>query len=353
MTLNATSALPLVSVIILNFNARTLLPRAVESVRTQEYPAIELILVDNGSTDGSQELLRQYEPTATVLAHSTNLGYAQGMNTGYAAAHGEVVVPLNVDAVLHPTFLRAALARLSQHPEVGVIAAEVVRVSDTGDWRFWQSRLRLPSEGGVVSLTPLLRVQVLDGAPGDWRPSFKANGACPIIRRQLVSDLQARFGVGPFDPVFDTYGEDVDFAFKAWALGWRTMYAREVQAGHVRSYASPLELPNKRGRLRVNLLAERYINAVRHLPAAHALAVVVVALREDVAMVRRQTQRGDREAARDLRLALQRVACLGPGLLRFRRHRTWAQIDFPTAVYCQRGAPPGHNLAPRQAVRHL
>jgi GT2 family glycosyltransferase len=330
---------PLVSVVILSYNSVDLLPRAVQSVQEQDYPATELIIVDNGSSDGTAALLDRYETYATVIRLGDNTGFARGMNTGYDASHGKYLVPLNTDAVLHPTFVRCAVELLEQYPDVGVIAPEVVRIGTDTSRRWWEAEQQFPSEGGVVALTPLMRVQVLEGdaeAIGDWRPSFKANGACPIIRRDLIEDLKRSFGAGPFDPVFDTYGEDVDFAFKAWALRWRTMYSRNVLAGHVRSYASPLALVDKRGRLRINLIAERYINAVRHLPAQRMLPVVLIALGEDLRMVLHQRRKGDHEAWRDVLAGLQRVWRMWRVLLRFRAwHRTWRSINTQREVYCK------------------
>lgn len=330
---------PLVSVVILSYNSVDLLPRAVQSVQEQDYTPVELIIVDNASGDGTTALLAQYEACATVIRLGENTGFARGMNTGYAAAHGQYIVPLNTDAVLHPTFVRCAVELLEQHSDVGVIAPEVVKIRTDTPWRWWETKQQFPSEGGVVTLTSLMRVHVLEGTAeqiGDWRPSFKANGACPIIRRDLIEDLQCTFGVGPFDPVFDTYGEDVDFAFKAWALRWRTMYSRSVLAGHVRSYASPLALVDKRGRLRINLIAERYINAVRHLPVQRMLPVVLLALVEDLRMVQHQRRKGDRDAWPDVRAGLVRVWHMWRDLVRFRAwHHTWRSIDTGTEVYCK------------------
>lgn len=333
------SATPLVSVVILSYNSVNLLPRAVQSVQEQDYAPIELIIVDNASSDGTAILLDQYEACAMVLRLNRNTGFARGMNRGYDASHGQYIVPLNTDAVLHPTFVRRAVELLEQHRNVGVIAPHVVRIGIDTPWRWWEGDQQFPSEGGVVTLTPLMRVQVLEGDEetiGNWRPSFKANGACPIIRHDLIEDLKRTFGAGPFDPVFDTYGEDVDFAFKAWARRWHTMYSGDVLAGHVRSYASPLALADKRGRLRINLIAERYINAIRHLPMQRMLPVVLLALAEDLRMVLQQRCKGDYQAWPDVQAGLKRVWRMWRDLLRFRAwHRTWHSIDTQTEVYCR------------------
>ena len=331
---------PLVSVVILSFNSKHLLPRAVQSVLDQTYTRTELIIVDNNSSDGTVELLDIYVDVARVILLDENTGYARGMNRGYEAASGEFLVPLNTDAVLHPTFISEAVRLFEQHMELGVIAAEVLKIDGSGEWRFWleppDKQESYKSEGGVVALSRQMRVRVIEDNAEDFRVSFKANGACPVIRRRLLEDMEARFGFAPFDPVFDTYGEDVDFAFKAWSLRWQTMYARRVLAGHVRSYASPLELPDKRGRLRINLIAERYINAVRHLPPGKLASVLLASVREDATVLAGQLRKGDVGVIKDIAIAFARIVHLLPSLIRFRRtHRTWRSINFEREVYCE------------------
>lgn len=334
---------PFVSVVILTYNSRHMLDRSVASVLAQRGVAVELIVVDNASTDGTADALAHHEGAATIVRLPRNLGFARGMNVGYEVARGELIVPMNADVVLHPDFCRAAADRFAAHPDVGVIGPYVLRVGEEGDGRFWEWEppVALPLDGAVVGLTRvLLRVRSVEEGGDTWRVSFKANGCCPVVRRATIEALRARFGVGPFDPVFDTYGEDVDFAFKTWALRWRTMFAREVLASHVRSYASPIELRDKRGRLRVNLIAERYINAIRHLPPAQLLTVCAVALANDLAMIPLQRAKGDREAARDVGAAFARLWRLRGGLWRFRRrHQNWRAIDFDTEVYCADSPP--------------
>ena len=329
---------PLVSVVILTWNSKDLLPRAVESVCAQTYERVEIIVVDNASTDGTAELARSYDHVATTLLLDENTGFARGMNAGYDASHGDICVLMNCDAVLRPDVARRAVDLFARHPDVGVIGANIWRLDrDAPDWRFWDwdrdAIAALPFDGGVVALDRLLHVRGLKTRV-PWQVSFKANGACPLVRRATIEDMRERFGAAPFDPVFDTYGEDVDFAFKTWTLGWRTMFAADLVVGHVRSYASELDMWDKRGRLRVNLIAERYINAARYLPPAQLLAVLTVALATDVTAATRQRRKGDRTAYADLRTALARILRLRPGLLRFRRrHQPWRRIDFRRVVY--------------------
>ena len=349
MQLMAEAETPLVSIVILTWNSRHMLARSVASVLAQRGVPVELIIVDNASTDGTAAALAEYAAVATVARLPRNLGFARGMNVGYEIARGEFVVAMNADVVLHPDFCAAAVAHFRAHDDVGVIGPYVLRVGEEGDGRFWEwdTPVDLPLDGAVVGLTRVfLRVRSVEAYDDTWRVSFKANGCCPIVRRRTIEDLRDRFGVAPFDPVFDTYGEDVDFAFKTWALRWRTMFARDVIAGHVRSYASPIELRDKRGRLRVNLIAERYINAVRHLPPAQLLTVAGVALLNDLALIPLQRLKGDARAAADVGAAFARLRRLRRALWRFRRqHRNWERIDFATEVYCADSPPPQRELS--------
>lgn len=325
-----------VSIVILSFNSAKLLARAIESILNQTVKAFEIIVVDNASEDNTRAVINTYKDYVQAILLDENTGYARGMNKGFAAAHGEFFVPLNTDAVLHPTFIEQALKVFRRHAEVGVVAAEVFKIDESDDWRFWHSEPgKYKSEGGVVSLNKEMRVEVIDDA-FDGSPSFKANGACPVIRRRTLEDLRARFGFAPFDTVFDTYGEDVDFAFKAWSLRWHTRFAKNVCAGHIRSYASPVEMPDKRGRLRVNLIAERYINALRHLPLNELLKFIPRALKEDLQLIVTQTRKHDFQILRDTQQAFARLARLLPALLQFRvRHKTWRSINFNREVHCQ------------------
>jgi len=247
---------------------------------------------------------------------------------GRLSFDGPYCVFLNCDAVLRPDFVANAVAHFERHPAVGVVGPNVWRIDRDreDDWRFWErgEPYGLPFDGGVVALDCLLHVLGLDDCGVAWQRSFKANGACPVVRRGALEAMRRTFGVAPFDPVFDTYGEDVDFAFKTWALLWETMYAADVVAGHVRSYSSELRLWDKRERLRVNLIAERYINAARHLSPPRLMLVASAALLTDVTAATRRRFGGDRQAYQDLGAALARLSRMRPALLRFRRrHAVW------------------------------
>lgn len=316
-----------VGVVVLTWRCGDLAVRAVDSALASVGVRVHVVVVDNGSEDtATRQALKQVETRGVHVERlATNTGFARGMNTGYDLVRGDPVVLLNCDAVLHPDALANAVRSLERRPDVGVVAPHVTKLAPVGEWRFWEHpEIATGFDGGVIGLDARGRVTSIGDTGVAEQESFKPNGACPVVRRALVEQLRATYGHGPFDPVFDTYGEDVDAAWKTWALGWTVLYRADVQAGHVRSYASPLEVEDKRGRLRTNLVAERWINAVRHRAPVSAAQQVGAAAYEDVAMVVGQLRRGDVKVVPDVLRGWGRVARRSPGLLAYRaRHREW------------------------------
>lgn len=325
--MSAPARVPVVGVVVLAWECGDLLLRAVESALGSRGVEVDVVVVDNGSRDAAtaHALAEAGRRGARVERLPRNTGFARGMNTGYDLVRGDPVVLLNCDAVLHPDALAAAVQVLADHPDVGVVAPHVTKLAPVGEWRFWlHPEVATGFDGGVIGLDARGRVTSLGDTGGPRQESFKPNGACPVVRREVVEQLRSTYGSGPFDPLFDTYGEDVDAAWKTWALGWRVLYAPEVRAGHVRSYASALEVEDKRGRLRTNLVAERYVNALRHRAPGPAAAQVTGAVVGDVAMVVGQLRRGDRQVVPDVARGWGRVALALPALVRYRRrHREW------------------------------
>lgn len=305
-----------ICIAILSWNAADKLERAVRSALDQSSPGVEVIVADNGSTDGSAELLPDFERLGcrTIRNHQ-NLGYAEGMNIAYRHTDADVFVAMNCDAVLHPEFIASAVDVLEEQPNVGIVGALVYRLE--GDTLPWDRQNARSVDGFVIGLRMSMRTRLLLGEFGLHR-SFKVNGACPVLRRAMIESLHARYGVAPFDPVFDTYGEDIDLAFKAWELGWETVVSSEVIAAHERSYGERQRIYDRRGRLRVNSIAARHLNAWRHLPSTALVVSVPILVMGDLGFTARQLLQGDRQAARDLVQAWTRVWRFRRNLARYR-----------------------------------
>ncbi|MSP97718.1 MAG: glycosyltransferase [Betaproteobacteria bacterium] len=133
---------PVVSVVIAAFNHGAYLPQAIESVLAQDYPDVELIVVDDGSTDDTPRILDRYRSSARVFRQS-NSGQAHALNTGWAASRGEILSYLGADDLLEPFAITRAVDCLGRHPEASLAycdyllidhASNVVRRVTTGDF---------------------------------------------------------------------------------------------------------------------------------------------------------------------------------------------------------------------------
>jgi GT2 family glycosyltransferase len=278
-----------VSVVVLNWNSGTLGSAAVASALAQTWPDVEVIVVDNASSDDSLAVIRSVHPDVMVLANDANLGFARGMNCGIAIATGEFVLPLNCDAELAPDYVEILVGVLRDDPRAAAAGGRVE--SDR------------VGASGPLSVTQTMRTRNLPLT--EPRRCDKLNGACPLFRRVALDSVHRRFG-GPYDPSYDMYGEDVDLALTLGRSGWRFRFEPSAVARHVRSYGSAPRVADRRGRLRTSTLANRHRNIVRHAPgpwwARSALAVV-----QDAGFTALRLARGDMQAPGDVGRAWSRV----------------------------------------------
>lgn len=147
---------PLVSVIIDNYNYGRFLKDAIESVLNQTYPNVELIVVDDGSTDHSQEVIAQYSDRVTPILKE-NGGQASAFNAGFDASHGEIICFLDADDIMLPSRVAAAVQILLDHPEA--------------KWCYHQ--LGLMDEQGKPYDTNQLDVSVTQVKPFDLRSDIQ------------------------------------------------------------------------------------------------------------------------------------------------------------------------------------
>ncbi|MGB9777649.1 MAG: glycosyltransferase family 2 protein [Anaerolineae bacterium] len=212
---------PQVTVIIPNWNGAVHLPTCLDSLRRQTFRDLEIIVVDNGSTDDSLALLARDYPEVEVLALGENRGFAGACNAGIRAARGEFVVLLNNDTEADPRWLEEVVAAFRRHPEAGIVASKM---------RLFDRRDVLHTAGDYYRV---------DGRPGNrgvWETDrgqydqeeyvFSACGGSAAYRRTMLDEI------GLLDEDFFYSCEDVDLAWRAQLAGWRCVYAPRAVVYH-------------------------------------------------------------------------------------------------------------------------
>jgi GT2 family glycosyltransferase len=210
-----------ISVVIPNWNGRRRIGECLAALREQTVDQLELIVVDNGSTDGSVEFIRERFPEAVVLPLPVNLGFAGGVNIGMNASNGEFIALLNNDAVPDRRWAEELLAAM----EKGDIAASLMLQRDDPD--VVDSRGEAFSKWGLPY--PDGRGERASAMPADGYPEiFAASGGGSIYRRAVLEDI------GTFDTQYFAYLEDVDLGFRARFAGYRIVLAPRARVLHQR-----------------------------------------------------------------------------------------------------------------------
>jgi GT2 family glycosyltransferase len=222
-----------VSVTIVTYNSGRFIRRCLESALEQKYPFLEIIVVDNFSTDGTVDILELFEDRVRVFYNQENIGFAGAQNQAIAASRGDWVLTLNPDVLLMPGFIEALVRAGNLDPRVGSVCGKLLTMTAGFDF---------PEEPVVDStgiyFTPNLRHldrgsrEIDNGHYLKYEYVFGATAAAALYRREMINDisLDGEF----FDTDFFVYREDADVAWRAQLMGWRCLYAPYARGYHVR-----------------------------------------------------------------------------------------------------------------------
>jgi len=263
------AAAQLVSVIIVNYNGRHHLGQCLAALKRQTLPRNqwEVILVDNGSRDGSVELVRRDFPEVHVISLARNTGFAAGNNIGFKRARGRLIALLNNDTAAEPRWLEEMAAAAEAHPRAGGVAAKIVFHHDPSLLQSAGLVLFRDGRGGDRGFRELDR-----GQYEHCDEVFGACGAGMLLRLDLIED------VGFFDERLFMYYEDLDLAWRARRRGWSFVYAPRAVVRHVHCGSSNEGSPFfcyyvERNRVLVNLKNNSLPAALWTLGGSFARAV--------------------------------------------------------------------------------
>lgn len=223
------------SIIILCWNDLKVIGDCLRSIyETSDANSLEVIVSDNGSTDGSIEYIRSHYPQVRVIENGTNLGFAKGNNAGIRESNGQYVLILNPDTIIHNDALERLVSFADRHQQAGAFGCRVLNRDGSyqGPARPFPSPFR--DWIAALYLRPLGRLSkrfVSDKYVGwngdterviDWQ-----SGCCVMFRRDLLERLEG------FDEQFFYHFEEVDLCRRVWNAGYSVLYTPEASITHL------------------------------------------------------------------------------------------------------------------------
>jgi len=249
-----------ISVVIPNWNGRWWLGGCLDSLHQQSVEPAEVILVDDGSTDGSVDFVRQHYPEVRIIALPDNRGFCQTINVGIRRATQEALLLLNNDARLHPACLQVLTRALGEFPEADFFALRILRA----DGKTLESAGAGVNSGGRLFPRGFgTRFQdtepaALDSETLSAEPVFGNSAGAGLYRHRLFEDI------GLFDEDFVMYLEDVDLDFRARLRGHLCLYLPQAIAYHAGSASLGADSPRA-----VSLLIKNHLFVLaKSLPAS-------------------------------------------------------------------------------------
>jgi len=216
---------PLVSVIVLNYNAGELLLNCIESVKKSAYKNLEIIVVDNISTDKSQEICKEKHPDIKLIQNDENLGYCEGNNVGIRNANGEFIVILNPDTVVEPNWLNHLMSAYSEFGE-GLYQPKFFSLNE---------KLVLQGTGNMLHIFGFGFARDKGKINEEKIESVEkigyASGTCLFTSKIVLGKI------GLLDSFLFLYHDDLDLGWRAAHLGIDSFYVPKSIIYHVESYS--------------------------------------------------------------------------------------------------------------------
>ena len=258
-----------IAVTLVTFDSARDLPRCLDALAAQTKPPVEVIVVDNASSDDGAALAEHHPVVTQVERNAVNRGFAAGQNQAIGVSKAEWVLALNPDVTLEPGYLAALESHTGDPPPLGTICGKLLRAEAGGE----------PREPATLDSTGIVfRRSFRHFDRGSEQPDrgqyeteelvFGATGAAACYRRAMIEDVSVEGEF--FDEAFFSYREDADLAWRAQLLGWDCLYVPQAVGYHVRRV-----LPENRAEVAVELnrhsVKNRFLMRVKNADSAVAL----------------------------------------------------------------------------------
>lgn len=209
------------SVVIPNWNGKDFLETCLESLLRQTHDALEIIIVDNASEDGSQAYIRENYPQVNLIELAENRGFTGACNVGLQAAKGAYIALLNNDTEVDPNWAATVVDAFERHPEVGFIASKMLLFDKRDHFHTAGDYFTVDGKAGNRGVW-----QRDEGQYDEEAYVFSACGGSSVYRRAMLDQT------GLLDDDFFFSMEDIDLAWRAQLTGWRCLYTPKAIVYH-------------------------------------------------------------------------------------------------------------------------
>ncbi|MGD9898918.1 MAG: glycosyltransferase family 2 protein [Calditrichaceae bacterium] len=224
---------PVISVVIPHFNGKDILNDCLESLYKNTYDEFETILIDNGSTDGSQDFIRDKFPQVRLIRNKANLGYAGGCNQGIGLSNGSFVLLLNNDTVMPENFLTEMYSAIKSDETIAAVQPKIISIQNNSLFDY------SGGAGGEMDLLgyPFARGRIFDTVEADEkqydnieRQVFWTSG-CALLLRKSITDR-----IGILDEDFFAHQEEIDLNWRAQLAGYKNVVTTRTHIKHFSGY---------------------------------------------------------------------------------------------------------------------
>lgn len=216
---------PSVSIIVLNWNGAKDTIECLDSLKKINYPNYRIIVVDNGSTDGSPEAIRKEFPYVTLIKNKENLGCPEGMNTGIRKAKSKYVLLLNNDIVVDRNFLKELVKVAESDEKIAIAGPKIYYHHEPNKIWFAGGTLDLKS-WRTQTITSIGINEIDKGQFDNVRECSYITGCCMLVRMSIIKK------VGLMDSFLFVYGDDVDWSARMTIAGYKLVYVPEAKIWH-------------------------------------------------------------------------------------------------------------------------
>ncbi|MFH1862815.1 MAG: glycosyltransferase [bacterium] len=224
-----------ITVVIVSYNVRPFLDHCLQSIkRAAEGLSLQIIVVDNASTDSSAEMIEQRYPEVELISNRENVGFGRANNQAFERSQGEAVLILNPDSFVQEDTLRSLWKRFCQSNDVGAIGPKIIQPDGTFEPRSmrgfptpWAAFSFLSGLSALFPRRKLFNRYLLTYLDPNQEHDVDAlSGCCMMVRRSLLRELKG------FDPDYFMYGEDLDLCYRIRKAGYRILYYPATRIVH-------------------------------------------------------------------------------------------------------------------------